>query len=142
MKTAPASTVSWARFFEYLFQRSEGGTARVPEARTERRPAKRTTEKPLATQTGLASYYGAADNEEMFAAHPSYARGTLVRVTNIENGRKVNVRVRDRGPTAEEQAKGLIIDVSRAAAEELGFIREGKVRVRVEVLEWGKGRSK
>ncbi len=98
-------------------------------------------EKVLATKTGLASFYGAAGSKELFAAHPSYARGTLVRVTNLQNGREVVVRISDRGPTAGKQAEGLIIDVSRAAARELDFIRAGIVRVRIEVLEWGKGRG-
>ena len=114
--------------------------AEAPAARAEVRPA-REPERPLATRTGLASYYGPARSEELFAAHPSYARGTLVRVTNLKNGREVVVRISDRGPTAGKQAEGLIIDLSRAAAGELDFIRAGIVRVRVEVLKWGKGRG-
>lgn len=104
-------------------------------------PSARKPEKPLATKTGLASFYGAAGRAELFAAHPSYPMGTLVRVTNLENGREVVVRISDRGPTAAKQAEGLIIDVSRGAAEELDFIRAGIVRVRVEVLKWGGRRA-
>jgi rare lipoprotein A len=70
----------------------------------------------------------------MVAAHPTYPLGTLVRVTNLENGRSVRVRILDRGPTARSQARGVIIDLSRAAAEALGAIRQGLVRVRVEVV--------
>ena len=120
---------------------------RPPEARTgasvarAEEPPAREPEKVLAEKTGLASYYGAASSNELFAAHPSYARGTLVRVTNLRNGREVVVRISDRGPTAGKQAEGLIIDLSRAAARELDFIRAGIVRVRIEVLEWGKGRG-
>ena len=74
---------------------------------------------------------------EMVAAHPRYAFGTLLRVTNLTNGQSVNVRVQDRGPAQRAQSAGVIIDVSRGAAEALGFVRQGRVRVRLEVLEWG-----
>ena len=98
---------------------------------------------------GLASYYGPGfegkatasgapfDMNAMVAAHPSYPFGTVVRVTNLGNGRSVSVRILDRGPAAAHQADGVIIDLSRGAAERLGFIRAGRARVRVEVLEMG-----
>jgi len=70
----------------------------------------------------------------MVAAHPTYPFGTIVRVTNLENGRSATVRILDRGPA---RANGVIIDVSRRAADKLGFIREGRTRVRLEVLRWG-----
>ena len=60
------------------------------------KPAGTLTEKALDRQTGRASFYGAEDDEELFAAHPSYPRGTVARVTNLENGRKVDVRISDR----------------------------------------------
>jgi rare lipoprotein A len=75
------------------------------------------------------------DNDDMVAAHPTYAFGTLVRVTNLQNGRKVVVRVVDRGPTRSSRAKGNIIDLSRAAAQKLGFINAGRARVRLEFQE-------
>lgn len=77
------------------------------------------------------------DMNAMVAAHPSYPLGTLVRVRNLENGRTVQVRILDRGPTRRYQADGVIIDLSRGAAERLGFLREGRARVRVEVLSLG-----
>lgn len=98
---------------------------------------------------GLASYYGPGfdgkttasgvpfDMNAMVAAHPSYPFGTVVRVTNLGNGRSVSVRIVDRGPAAAPQADGVIIDLSRGAAERLGFIREGRARVRIEVLGQG-----
>lgn len=98
---------------------------------------------------GLASYYGAAfdgkttasgarfDMHAMVAAHPSWPFGTIVRVTNLDNGRSVDVRVLDRGPASGPQARGVIIDVSYGAARALGFVREGLARVRLEVLRWG-----
>lgn len=100
-------------------------------------------------QEGLASFYGQAfngrttasgrpfDMNAMVAAHPRYPFGTWLRVTNLANGRSVTVQVIDRGPAPEPQAEGVIIDVSRGAAESLGFLRQGRTRVRLEVLEWG-----
>ena len=105
--------------------------------------------RTLQTREGLASYYGKEfhgkltasgarfDMNAMVAAHPSYPFGTLLRVTNLANGRSATVRVVDRGPAAEQRADGLIIDVSRRAAEALGFIHRGRTRVRLEVLAWG-----
>jgi rare lipoprotein A len=74
----------------------------------------------------------------MVAAHPSYPFGTLVRVTNLANGRSTNVRIVDRGPARKARAAGIVIDVSRRAAEALKFIRQGRARVRLEVLAWGR----
>lgn len=93
-------------------------------------------------ETGLASFYGrqyhgrltasgeAYDEEGLTAAHRTLAFGTLVRVTNLENGKVVLLRITDRGPFVD----GRIIDVSWRAARELDFERQGVVRVRVEQL--------
>ena len=101
-----------------------------------------TDQKPLATQTGKASYYARKfqgrktangeryDRREMTAAHRRLPFGSIVRVTNLKNGRSVVVRINDRGPWG----RGRIIDVSEAAAEEIGMIRAGVVRVKVEVM--------
>ena len=67
----------------------------------------------------------------MTAAHKSLPFGTLVKVTNLENGKEVLVRVNDRGPFVA----GRIIDLSRAAAVSLGMAGSGVARVRVEALE-------
>lgn len=72
-----------------------------------------------------------SDAENLAAAHRSLPFGTWVRVENLDNGRHVLVRVNDRGPFV----KGRVIDVTRAAAEELGFIKDGVTRVRVTVAE-------
>jgi rare lipoprotein A len=74
----------------------------------------------------------------MVAAHPTYPFGTRLRVTNLANGRSTRLTIQDRGPASHRQADGIVIDVSRRAAEVLGFIREGRARVRLEVLAWGK----
>jgi rare lipoprotein A len=87
-------------------------------------------------ETGNAAYYHgrrAASGErisaaEFTAAHRTLPFGTQVRVTNLANGRSVIVRINDRGPFG----RGRIIDVSRAAARELGMIGSGVAKVRLE----------
>lgn len=112
-------------------------------------PSGGSTATILTTQEGLASYYGRRfhgkttasgarfDMNAMVAAHPSYPFGTVVRVRNLKNGRTVRVKILDRGPTRRYQADGVIIDLSRGAAERLGFIQDGRARVRLEVLSLG-----
>jgi rare lipoprotein A len=103
----------------------------------------------LETREGLASFYGRAfhgkptasgarfNMRAMVAAHPSYPFGTVVRVTNLRNRRSVVVRILDRGPVDRVRAQGVIIDLAQRAAEKLGFISEGRTRVRLDVLRWG-----
>ena len=74
------------------------------------------------------------DPEALVASHPTLAFGTRVRVTRVKTGRMVVVRVIDRMPPALARRRGYIIDLSRAAAESLDFIREGRTRVRVDVV--------
>lgn len=93
-------------------------------------------------QRGLASWYGrdfhglpTAEGEPFnmnayTAAHRSLPLGTRVRVRNLKNGRAVVVRINDRGP----YKRGVIIDLSRRAAADLGMVRAGRVPVRVEVV--------
>ncbi len=69
------------------------------------------------------------------AAHRTLPLGTQVRVTNLTNRKSVVLTVNDRGPFA----KGRIIDVSRRAADRLGFRRAGTARVRVEVIQAARG---
>jgi rare lipoprotein A len=77
------------------------------------------------------------DMRSLVAAHPTYPFGTIVRVTNLDNGRQVQVRIVDRGPAPSARAAGVLIDLSYRGAETLRFIREGRARVRLEVLSWG-----
>ena len=103
--------------------------------------------EPVKARVGLASYYARAldgnitasgsrfDNDALVAAHPTYPFGTMVRVTNLRNGRVVKLRIVDRGPAPGVRKEGVIIDVSRAAAAKLGFLERGRTRVRVEVLK-------
>ena len=98
-------------------------------------------------QEGIASYYAdqfhgrRTANGEIFdmhaltAAHRTLPFNTRVRVTNLDNGRAVVVRINDRGPFV----KGRIIDLSYEAARVVGMIGPGTARVRLEVLEMGDG---
>ena len=70
------------------------------------------------------------DMHAMTAAHRTLPFGTRIRVTNLENGKSVVVRVNDRGPFAE----GRILDLSLAAAKKLEMTGKGTVKARVEVL--------
>ena len=89
------------------------------------------------SQCGEASWYdhhgaatafgGVIDANAMTAAHRSLPRGTMIRVENTMNGRAVMVEIVDRGPFT----RGRVIDVSRAAAEELGFKGRGVTQVRI-----------
>jgi rare lipoprotein A len=95
----------------------------------------------------LASYYGPGfhgretasgeifDQRRMVAAHRTLPLGTVVRVTNLANGRAVVLRVIDRGPYGRNFRKGTIIDVSKGAARELRFLEDGLVPVRVEIVK-------
>jgi resuscitation-promoting factor RpfB len=76
------------------------------------------------SQTGDGTWYGA---EGLIAAHPSLPFGTVVRVTNLENGMTVTVTIRDRGPTGE----GRIIDLSDDAFRRIGSLSDGVVRVSI-----------
>ena len=100
---------------------------------------------PAATSLGqgVASYYGkrfhgrrtasgeAFDMHAMTAAHRTLPFGTLVQVTNPSNGKSVTVRINDRGPFHRNR----VIDVSRAAAEQLGLIQRGHGRVELALLD-------
>jgi rare lipoprotein A len=93
-------------------------------------------------QEGVVSWYGAQfhnrktasgerfDKGAMTMAHPNLPFGTVARVTNLRNGRSVVVRVNDRGPFVGKR----IADLSQAAADELGMLRKGLAKVRIEVL--------
>jgi rare lipoprotein A len=69
------------------------------------------------------------------AAHRTFPFGTKVRVTNLVNNLSVIVRINDRGPFVE----GRIIDLSLGAATVIESVQSGTVKVRLEVLEWGRG---
>ena len=93
-------------------------------------------------ETGISSWYGPKfhgkrtangetyDMNALTAAHRTLPLPSVVRVINLKNGRALNLRVNDRGPFA----RGRIIDVSRRAAQLLGFQRQGTAQVRVEII--------
>ncbi|GKS63438.1 hypothetical protein YTPLAS72_07420 [Nitrospira sp.] len=91
---------------------------------------------------GVASWYGAQfhgrkaangelyDMEALTAAHRTMPLGSVVRVTNVINGKHLHVRITDRGP----YEKGRILDLSRRAAMQLGMEREGLTYVQIEIV--------
>lgn len=100
-------------------------------------------------QTGKASFYAdkfdgslTASGEKykhsrFTAAHKTLPFGTKVKVTNLANNESVEVTINDRGPYVE----GRVIDLSRAAAEKLGFVNQGLAEVSIEVIDAGDGRT-
>ena len=94
-------------------------------------------------KTGIASYYADRfhgrttasgeifDMYAMTAAHKKLKFGTWVEVTNLTNRKKVEVRVNDRGP----YSRGRIIDLSKAAALEIGLIGPGLAKVKVKIID-------
>lgn len=101
-------------------------------------------------QTGKASFYAdkfegspTASGEKykhnkLTAAHRSLPFGTKVRVTNVANNESVEVVINDRGPFVENR----VIDLSKSAAEKLGFVNQGLADVKVEVIDAGDGKGK
>ena len=100
-------------------------------------------------QTGKASFYAdkfegspTASGEKykhnkLTAAHKTLPFGTKIKVTNIANNQTVEVTVNDRGPYVENR----IIDLSKSAAEKLGFVNQGIADVKLEVIDAGDGKS-
>ncbi len=98
--------------------------------------------QPNYSETGQASWYGPGfhgkstangepfDQHDLTAAHRTLPMPSMVRVTNLDNGRSIIVRVNDRGPFAH----GRIIDLSQKAAKEIDMIRTGVAKVKVEYL--------
>ena len=105
-------------------------------------PEPKVAPQPAET-TGTASWYGKAhqgqptasgetyDMHAFTAAHRSLPLGTRVLVTNVKNDRSVEVRINDRGPFN----RGRILDLSYAAARELGSLSDGAFRVKLRILE-------
>ena len=119
-----------------------------PEVSPQTQPPPEPTEvppdaKPILVETGLASWYGPPyhnrrgangevyDMNAMTAAHRTLPLNSLVRVTNLATNKAALVRITDRGPFVE----GRVIDLSLAAAKEIGVWRSGTAKVRLEVLE-------
>jgi len=103
-------------------------------------PEQGSVTKPMHKEVGEASWYGPGlhgketangetfNQKELTAAHPSLPMGTKAKVTNLENGKNVDVRINDRGPFAEDR----VIDVSKAAAKKLDMQEDGTTQVKIE----------
>jgi rare lipoprotein A len=103
-------------------------------------------EDPQYSKTGIASWYGKKfhgrrtangelyDMNDLTAAHKTLPMPVRVRVTNLDNGRSLVLRINDRGPFVN----GRIIDVSRRAAQLLGFQKRGTAKVRVTIIDEAK----
>ena len=101
------------------------------------------SKEPTHTLQGVASWYGHPHHGrltasgrrfnmyELTAAHRTLPFGTRLRVTNLRNGRSVAVTITDRGPFVRRR----VLDLSYAAARQLGMIAPGTVPVRIEVIE-------
>ncbi|MFO7729465.1 MAG: septal ring lytic transglycosylase RlpA family protein [Spirochaetia bacterium] len=97
---------------------------------------------PVWGETGYASWYGGKfqgrqtasgevfDTNQLTAAHKTLPFGTVVEVTNLDNGKSIEVRINDRGPFVE----GRIIDLSRAAATKIGLMSSGIAPVKVKII--------
>ncbi len=104
---------------------------------------------PAGAAEGVASFYGRSEHggptasgerfnmHAMTAAHRTAPLGSHMRVTNLKNGRSVVVRINDRGPFV----RGRIIDLSQAAANELGFVGAGLTRVALETVTAGESNA-
>lgn len=112
-------------------------------------PAEYADAEVLESVLGKASFYAEqfhgklTANGEVFdmykvsAAHPKYPLETIVRVINVKNQKSVILRINDRMP----DFKGRIIDLSYQTAVELEMLKDGVADVKIEVLEWGKGKT-
>jgi rare lipoprotein A len=123
---------------------SEPGPAEVQAAEAEQPEEPQAEQQPAGAvhQTGEASWYGPGfagnttangetyDPRAMTAAHRSLPFGTQVQVTNLNNGSTVTVRINDRGP----YAGGRIIDLSEAAAEQIGMRSSGVAQVELRIV--------
>ena len=117
-------------------------TAGLPAAAAPVVPAVATAAKPAYGEVGIASWYGGRhqgrmtasgeifDENRLTAAHRTLPLETKARVTNLENGRSIEVTVNDRGP----YIRGRVIDLSARAAKELGMAQRGLALVRIEVV--------
>jgi rare lipoprotein A len=122
---------------------AEAGKTTLPEPSPSPEAEVTPESKPLLVETGIASWYGAPyhnrrgsngeiyDMNAMTAAHRTLPLGSIVRVTNLESGKSAVVRITDRGPFIE----GRIIDLSQAAAKQIGLVQKGTGKIRVEVLK-------
>jgi len=121
---------------------ADSSGVRSPQESTEKRSANRPAKVQAEPERGYAAFYsqsleghktacgGTYSSTQLTAAHPKLPCGTKLRVTNLRNGKTVRVTVNDHGPTSGDR----IIDLSYAAAQALGFIKQGTTLVKVEMV--------
>lgn len=129
----------------------EPPTKPIPSEPVPPPPSPRPPSAAVSEQNGYATYMAGFfhgrtaangeryDERRLVAAHRTLPFGSIVRVTNVTNGRSVTVRIVDRGPYGKNYREGTVIDLSRRAAERLRMIRDGQIPARLEVLEMGDG---
>ena len=161
-KRQQSSQVVWNNSHEpkqayYIMPESLGGKVATPQAQpdylqvsapqhaADTSPPARTTKTPAKShQVGTASFYSDKfhgrktasgerfDQNDLTCAHGSLPFGCRIRVTNLRNNKAVEVKVNDRGGFHKH---GRVIDLSKAAAKEIGMVSTGTAKVKVEVLE-------
>ena len=138
-KRRHARTAKHARKHRHVTRRSARRTADRSSRRVRRASADRSHSYGGTGSHGIASYYwqpqrvaagGWFNPEAMTAAHKTLPFGTRVRVTNLGNGRSVNVVINDRGP----YIAGRVIDLSRGAARVIGMTGQGLARIKMDVV--------
>jgi rare lipoprotein A len=140
--TAPAAPSSSTPTRAEVTPQSSADKKQVTAGEIAREPSIPEGTKPLAVETGNASWYGAPyhnrrgsngeiyDMNQLTAAHRTLPLGSTVRVTNLKTGHSTVVRITDRGPFVE----GRIVDLSLAAAKQADIWQAGVAKVRLEVL--------
>ena len=123
-----------------VIKKTKGSPKRIPVKK-----APKNFDKSKTIFKGISSYYGKdfhgklTANGEVFdmygitAAHKTIPLNTVVRVTNLDNGKSIILRINDRGPYIE----GRMLDCSYGAAKKLGFLKAGMANVEMKVIEWG-----
>ena len=110
-------------------------------------PLKKSTVKQGEVLRGVSSWYGpnfhgkltangeVYDQYGLTAAHRTLPLNTVVRVTNLDNGKKLILRINDRGPFVDEHKR--ILDCSYGAAKKLGFLKKGIAEIKIDIIEFG-----
>jgi rare lipoprotein A len=111
------------------------GIGGVPEPKPDRSTSTRDNKEAAGASTATSKDGVAIISEAQAAAHRKLPFGSVVRVTNMRNGKAVKVRINDRGPFV----RGRVIDVSRGAAKKIGMLKSGVVPVRLKVIRRGPG---
>ena len=123
-----------------VVKKKNGSPKRIPVKK-----APKNFDKSKTIFKGVSSYYGKdfhgklTANGEVFdmygitAAHKTIPLNTVVRVTNLDNGKSIILRINDRGPYIE----GRMLDCSYGAAKKLGFLKAGMAKIEMKVVAWG-----